>query len=325
MNSSGKPDNNGRTYDILCVGLLNANLPVKPVDKRVFDVDVTLVDEIEILPGGDAMNEAITLARLGNRVGLAGMVGRDSFADVVLKAAGDAGVDVSNVRISDSVKTSVAIMLIKEDGSRNFASYRGANSAFSIGDIDLSVVRKTRMINIGSMFALRSFDGGGATALLKEAKANDVITSADMKYDTYKIGFEGIRETLQYIDYFLPSYDEAAYLTNEKEPEKMAGKLLAAGTGTVVIKLGDQGCHISTGQESFALPPFKTKAVDTTGAGDNFVAGFLTGVGRGWNIRECGTFANAVGSLSVQFVGPSNGVRSMEQVLNYMESFKGES
>lgn len=314
-----------KTYDILCVGLLNANLPVKPVDKSVFDVDVTLVDAIEILPGGDAMNEAITLARLGNRVGLAGLVGRDPFADIVLNVAREAGVDVANVRVSDSVKTSVAIMLIKEDGSRNFASYRGANSAFSIDDIDLSVVKRTRLINIGSMFALKSFDGRGATALLKEAKANNVITSADMKYDTYKIGFEGIRETLGYIDYFLPSYDEAAYLTGEKEPGKMAEKLRAAGAGAVVIKLGDQGCHISAGKESLTLPPFKTKVVDTTGAGDNFVAGFLTGVLRGWSIRECGTFANAVGSLSVQYVGPSNGVRSMEQVIGYIAGFKNKS
>lgn len=315
MNSTEK------LYDVLCVGLLVANLPVKPVDKRVFDVDVTLVGEIELMPGGDAMNEAITLARLGNRVGLVGMVGRDSFGEMILNVANDAGVDITNVKKSTEAKTSVAIMLINENGDRNFASYRGTNSIFSIEDIDLSILKKTKIVNIGSLFALKSFDGKGSAALLKEAKANNVITCADMKYDSYKLGFDGIKETLSYTDYFLPSYDEAAYLTNEKEPVKMAEILLGTGVGTVVIKLADKGCYIRTHKESYMLEPFKTKVIDTTGAGDNFVAGFLTGLSKGWSLRECGTFANATGSLSVQYIGPSNGVRSMDQVIDYMAGY----
>ena len=315
-------DNSEKLYDVVCVGLLNANLPVKPVDKSVFDVDVTLVDEIDILPGGDAMNESITLARLGNRVGLAGMVGRDSFGEIVLNVAREAGVDVSGVRAGGGAKTSVCIMLINENGDRNFASYRGANSVYSLEDFDPSILKKTRIINIGSLFALKALDGKGTAALFREARANGVITSADMKYDTYGLGFEGIKETLAYTDCFLPSYDEAAYLTKEKDPAKMADVLLGAGVKTVVIKLADKGCYIATPQEGYMIEPFKTKAVDTTGAGDNFVAGFLTGLVKGWSLRECGVFANAVGSLSVRYVGPSNGVRSMEQVLSYMDGYK---
>lgn len=309
-----------KDYDILCVGLINVNLLAKPVDKSVFDVDVTLLDGIDVLPGGDALNEAVVLSRLGNKVGLIGKVGRDDFAETVLNSLKKEDVDTNNIKIDENVKTSACIVLINKDGSRNFATYRGANSQFSITDIDLSILKRTQVVNVGSMFALKKLDGAGVEILFKEARANHVVTAADMKQDTYKLGFEGIKNVLKYTDYFLPSYDEAAYLTKETDPVKMAEIFLNSGVKTVVIKLGEKGCYIKTTTENYLVEPFKTEAVDTTGAGDNFVAGFLTGVIKGWDLKKCGRFANAVGSVSVQKVGATTAVESMEQIMEYMEN-----
>lgn len=311
-----------KDYDILCIGLVNVNLLAKPVDKSVFDVDVTLLDGIDVLPGGDALNEAVVLSRLGNRVGLVGKVGRDDFADTILNSLKKEGVDTKNIKMDNDVKTSACIVLINKDGSRNFATYRGANSQFTIEDIDLSILKRTKVVNIGSMFALKMLDGAGVETLFKEARENHVITAADMKQDTYKLGFDGIRKVLEFTDFFLPSYDEAAYLTNETDPVKMAEILLDTGAKTIVIKLGEKGCYIKTKHENYMIDPFKTEAVDTTGAGDNFVAGFLTGVIRGWDLKKCGRFANAVGSLSVQKVGATTAVENIEQVLDYIEKYR---
>ncbi len=309
-----------KEYDVVCIGMINMNLPVKPVDKSVFDVDVTLVDPIKAYPGGDAMNESITLARLGNRVALAGKVGDDDFGKLVLNIAGEAGVDTAYVKISPDDSTSVCIMLINSSGSRNFASYRGANETFRLEDLDTSLLEKTKIVNIGSMFALKLLDGPGVTALLKKARSAGAVTGSDMKFDTYGIGFEGIKSAMPYIDYFMPSYDEAVYLTGEKEPSRMADVLLAAGAGAVVIKLGENGCYIAAEGKRYNIPPCPAVPVDTTGAGDSFVAGFLTGVARGWDIESCGWFANAVGSLTIGTVGPTGAVKSLRQVLDHMKA-----
>jgi sugar/nucleoside kinase (ribokinase family) len=162
------------------------------------------------------------------------------------------------------------------------------------------------------------FDGAGAEALFKEAKRNNVITVADTVRDKVGMGLKGIAGVLEYTDIFIPSYSEAKYLTNEAEPEEMADVLLDCGAKNVVIKLGGKGCFIKAGGNSRVIPPFKTNVIDTTGAGDNFVAGFITGILKGWSIWDCGEFANAVGALAVQGIGATNAVKTMEQVREFI-------
>ena len=307
--------------DVLCIGLIVANLLVKPVNKSVFDVDVTMVNEIDILTGGDAMNEAAIFSKLGNRVGLVGKVGNDHFGKAILQLAQMDRVDIKNIKIDENVKTSVCIVLVNEKGDRNFLSYRGPNETLSVEDIDFSIIKKAKAVSIGSIFALPKLDRGGAELIFKEARANNVITAFDVKYDTYKLGFDGIKGLLGYTDFFLPSYDEAVYLTKEKEPEKIADILLGYGAKTIVIKLGGEGCYIKSSKESYLVEPYETEAIDTTGAGDNFVAGFLTGVLKGWDLMRCSKFANAVGSLSVKGIGATTFVKSMDQVIDYMNHF----
>jgi sugar/nucleoside kinase (ribokinase family) len=304
-----------RKLDVLCVGLLTANIPVRPIDRGVFDVDATPIERVEILPGGDAFNQAVILSRLGARVGLAGRVGRDHFCQVLLAAARESAVDVTTVRVGEEANTSVAILLIQEDGSRNFCTYKGANGLFSISDVDLTVLGGTRIVSIGGLFAMPAFDGGGAEALMAEAKRCGAITSADTKHDVLGIGFAGVAGMLKHTDYFLPSRDEAAHMTGERDVARMASALLDAGARNVLIKLGADGCYLRTADRALAVPPVWADVVDTTGAGDNFVAGFLTGISRGWEIERCARYANAVGSLSTTAVGSVTAVRNMEQVL----------
>ena len=106
-----------------------------------------------------------------------------------------------------------------------------------------------------------------------------------MKFDTYKKGFDGIKQVFPFLDYFLPNYDEALYLTGEREPGRQADALLKAGCGAVVVKLGKEGCFLAAGGTKKTIPPCPARRVDTSGAGDNFVAGFLTGPQQGLVFR----------------------------------------
>jgi sugar/nucleoside kinase (ribokinase family) len=277
---------------------------------------------IDLMPGGDAMNEAVIMSRLGLHVGLIGKIGDDSLGHMVLEKAEKSGVDIDNVKISGSTGTTTSVVLINEKGDRNFIFCKGSNSVFSMEDIDLSMIGRSKIISVGSLFELPMLDRGGIETIFKKAKEKKVTTAADVTHDVYGLGLEGIKGVLTYTDIFLPSYVEAVYLTKREDPEKAAEMLLNCGVKIVVIKLGPKGCYIKTGEESLYINTYDVKRVDTTGAGDNFVAGFLTGTLKGWDLKKCGMFANVVGSICVGEVGATSSVQSMEQVLKFMRENK---
>ena len=306
--------------DVVCAGLSVINFLVHPVDENIFLRDVTLVSPITLLQGGDAANQAIVLSRLGNKVALCSRRGNDEFGSLMLNLLAKHGIDieVSGIIVDPTQATSVCSVMVRADGQRNFCVHRGAINNFRIEDIDISILKRTRVASIGGMFQLPSFDGEGMAKFLKYAKAQGVITVADTKADLRNIGIEGVSESLKYLDYFFPSYDEATVLSGESEPEKMAQIFLDAGVVHAGIKLGENGCFMKDAWQEFYIPGMSVDVVDTTGAGDNFMAGFITGLLRGWDIRKCCEFATAVGAICVTQIGSNSAVMNFQQVENFM-------
>ncbi len=294
--------------DVACIGLAVGNICVRPVSENIFDADVTQVDTIESLPGGDALNQSIILARLGNKPVLISKMAEDDFGKSMCNSLKHNGVETGYIAKSHMEGTSVCIILIQEDGQRNFCTYKGALRSFSAEDIDLAVIDSCKVVSIGGLMALPSFDKDGAREIFQYAKNKGKITVADTKYDSYHIGYQGIKSLLPYTDYFFPSYDEAAYLSGEKEVEKIADFFLAEGAKHVGIKLGGKGAYIKDEQFNEIIPCFGNEVVDTTGAGDNFMAGFLHGILRGWSTKECALFGNATGAVCVSKVGANTAV-----------------
>lgn len=307
-----------KKYDMVMLGAINLNLALRPVDIKMFWQDVTLISDMEATPGGDAMNEAITAACLSNRVALCGKVGDDFFGQSVIGIAQSHGVDTSGVVRSAAARTALGTQLVAEDGQRHIVSYRGAMETYCIDDVAMDIVRDTEILSIGSLFILKNLDGEGMCTVLREAQQSGAITAADTMQDTYGIGVEGIRPCLKYLDYFLPSYEEAAALSGKQDPREQADFFQEAGCKNVVIKLGGEGCFVAGGDGTREfLPVCPSDPVDTTGAGDNFVAGFLTGIRRGMDIAEAARFGSAVAAISIQAMGSSGAVKSLEQVEEY--------
>lgn len=310
----------GKKFDVLCIGLATVDLLVKPVGKNIFDVDTTKIDKIEVMSGGDAVNQAIILSRLGAKVGMLGKVGGDAFGQLLVEQLKKNGVDTQYVRQDHYAVTNISIVLISKNGERNFIYCNGSNDAFSLNDIDLSLVKQTKMVCIGSIFGLPFLDRGGTAELFKYAKENKVVTAADVTHDANKLGFDCIAEILRNTDVFLPSYVEAFYLTGESVPEKAADVFLRHGVKTVVIKLSEKGCLIKTNTECYRISPYQSEVIDTTGAGDNFTAAFLYGFLDGWDLERCGKFANATGALCIQKLGATTAVSGINQVLSFMKN-----
>lgn len=310
-----------KKYDVICAGLSMVNFPVYPIDETIFQRDVTQVGPITLLPGGDAANQAIVISRLGNRTALITKRGNDHFGEIMLKLLKYFGkeIDVSGIALDEENSTGVCAMMIRPDGQRSFCTHRGSLLHFSFKDVNLSMLKETRIVSIGGLMSLPGFDGEGSREFFRLAKEAGAVTVADTKKDLWGIGLDGIRETLHYTDYFFPSIEEAAEITGKDCPEEIAEILRHEGAKHVGIKLGKDGCYFKDDQEEFYLPVIPSKVVDTTGAGDNFMSGFITGLLRDWNVKECCRFASAAGAICVSQVGPNTAVESFDQVMGFMK------
>jgi sugar/nucleoside kinase (ribokinase family) len=126
---------------------------------------------------------------------------------------------------------------------------------------------------------------------------------------------------MPHLDYFIPSLPEAQAITGLSDPHDVANALLKEGPSTIVLKMGSDGCLVLTkAGELIRIPAYQVTAIDSTGAGDAFAAGFIAGVWLGWSLEKTAQLANAIGALCVTGTGASGGIRSLDETLKFMEN-----
>lgn len=302
--------------DVLCVGASVVDIPLRPVDAGVFDRVSYPVDDISMQVGGDALNESIVLARLGARTGLVTAVGDDVAGSFIISRARSEGVDVSRVRIRKGMTTSLNVGLVRPDGERTFITNRNG-SLWTTRESDLDVggpLGSARILAFGSIFNNPLVSGEWMASLFRRARAAGMTVCADMVPSRAGAGLEDIAEALGCMDYFFPNADEAVGLTGAADERRAAAVLLDRGVANVVLKVGGRGCLVCSAHATELVPAIRQRAVDTTGAGDNFVAGYIRALLRGADPVDAAVFANGVAAVSVGALGATAGVRSLAQV-----------
>ncbi len=313
--------------EVICVGILTADVVGKPIDIIPDRGKLGLVDRMELHSGGCAANTGISLAKLGVQTGIIGKVGDDGFGDFLVHRFEKFGMEAGGVVRDYENATSATMVMVHADGERTFLHYFGANGSLSLEDIDIKRVHESKILHIAGSFLMPSFDGEPTAILLKQAQDAGVVTSLDTAWDARGNWLKTLKPCLPYMDYFLPSLEEAKMLSGGMEnPVDIAKFLLDAGVGVVGLKMGEHGAYIRTSQgEEFRIPVYKVDAVDALGAGDAFVAGFLAGLTKGWDIEQCARFANAVGACCVTALGATTGIKSFEETLQFMGQHTAES
>ena len=306
--------------DILCVGQLAADVLVRPVDRVDFGVDTVRVEGIDIKSGGDCLNAALGLAKLGNSVACAGKVGSDQLGDFLAGVLARAGIDCRSLRRSSEAGTCGCLVLINRQGDRTFFYHGGTNDLFALDDVDLSLLDEAAIVHVGGTYLLPRFDGEGAASLFKAARAKGKLTSMDVTWDTTGRWLSVIEPCLSHLSFFMPSIREAEKIAGTSVPEEIVAFFQARGVGTVVIKLGEEGCYVKpAAEQGFSVKAFPTEVVDTTGAGDSFVAGYLTGVVQKWEPERCASLGCAVAALNIRRVGATAGIPTFEEARRFME------
>ncbi len=287
-----------------------ADVVVRSVDALPARGATDLVDELQILAGGCAANTAAVLSKLGAKVRLAALIGRDSLGDVALANLRDTGVDLDPVLRDDSVPTSGAIVLIHRSGDRSFFYRHGGNERLANHHVPDHVLASASIVHVGGALKLLELD---LAALFARAKSNGSITSIDTDWDTNGLWMKRLRDALPHTDYLFTNEDEAGMIVGINDSAQAGHALLACGANAVIIKRGAHGAMFLSKAQEFSSPAFPVEVLDSTCAGDSFVAGFLRGVSLDLPLAETMRLANAAGALSTTQLS-HHGVVSMAAV-----------
>lgn len=270
--------------------------------------------------GGDALNQAVVLSKLGAKTGLMGVVGSDKLGDILLSQLSNYNLSVFDRKIEK--KTAISIVLIGDNHERHFLYQPGHNDYLSFEHLDTDVIRQATIVSVGGAMALRSLDGEGMVRLLELAHSSGAITVMDFRINRDDYDMNSVQRMIELTDYLLPSEAEASWLTGENNPKKMAEGLHKFGAKNCVIKLGGSGCFVSADGIEKMINSYPCKCIDTTGAGDTFTGAFLYGKSQGWDIETCVCFGNAAGSIAVEHPGANTAIHNLQQVLERMKNGK---
>lgn len=283
----------------LCMDLLFTGT-VKPR----YDQVEQFVDDYDVEVGGSATIFAVQFAKLGGKVGVIGKVGRDSFGDMIVQRLSQFGVPVDHIQADTTSKTGVGLNLSCY-ADRAMLTYTGSMDRIVPADIGPGYAQRTRHWHVASYFLLRNlwdFWPAHLTALRRQG----VTISLDTNWSP-ESNWSHVQTILPLIDVFLPNEEEARQITGCADTRE-AGRMLASLCPLVIVKCGAAGA-LAFQRENVVpmhIPPALTANLvirDTTGAGDNFDAGFLHAWLQQRPLEECLLMGIRCGTSSLAAIG----------------------
>ena len=308
--------NKAQTKDhVICIGTALIDSIIRGLEPNPVSEAGYRADSCSLNVGGEAVNEAIAFVKLGVDAQILCFLGEDSAGRLVAETLREQGVDTSRIVWEKHHPTPVTTMFVNTDGTRKSITNAAHRYNFHPEQY-CGCFEQAKAIILGSLFRAPFDDVRIIADVIAEAKKQGLPVFADTKLPNYrKLSLQDLAEVLPMIDYITPNEDEAGYYSGEKEPEAMADVFLSYGIRNVVIKLGSKGCYFKNPEFSLHLPPYEIKAVDATGAGDNFIAGLASELLNGSKVREALRFANACGAVCTTAIGAGTGLRNREQIL----------
>jgi sugar/nucleoside kinase (ribokinase family) len=292
----------------VAMGVHVLDVLVRPVETIPEGQGGELVEQIRITAAGSAGGTALTLAKLGAEVRSAGAIGTDAVGEMLAGLLERAGIDTSLLARRDDVQTSASVLPIRPDGSRPAFHVVGANATYGPDDVDEAIFDEATHLHLGGP----EFMGGEAAAkILAVARARGVVTSADVLAPGEEL-LDWIGPALEHLDYFLPNDDQVLALTDAGDLEAGCRALVDRGVGCVAATCGADGALIVDHRAHERVAAFEVEAVDTTGCGDAFSAGFLRGLSLGRDRVGAAALGNAAAALVAQGLGSDHGDFDLE-------------
>jgi len=296
----------------------------RPVESIPAGQGSTRLTEIRVTAAGTAAGTGVDLAKLGNYVRSIGAVGTDLLADILIAALAAHGVDTSGLVPSATAQTSATILPIRPNGERPALHVPGATRLLRLEDIDLAGLAGFDAVLLGGPDALAGLSDADLTAVVAAAKNDGALVAVDVLHPGSERDFTRIGPALGGADWFWPNADQLLALTGRADLERAIADVLSLGTGGVAVTLGADGCLVTAGTSTdFTLthiPAIAVDVVDTTGCGDGFDAGMLTGLLLGCDPVDAAWLGVACGALVATGLGSDAGLESLGQVLDFLRA-----
>ncbi|NMO16843.1 carbohydrate kinase [Pyxidicoccus fallax] len=318
--------------DVVCFGeTLVDFLPSEP-GRAVRDVPLW-----RPCTGGSPANVAVGLARLGLRPAMLGVVGADEFGHFLRERLAAEGVDVSHLRQTREARTGLVFISVDARGERSFTYFRTRSAEFLLGaaDVDADFLLRAKAVHCGSNSLHLPESREATVRMLEVARGADRIVSCDPNLRLH--AWEDPSELKGLLGRMLPlctvvklSEEELGFATGTDVPEEALARLAALGVPLPVVTLGERGAVLLWKGERVHVPAPRARVVDTTGAGDGFVAALLHGLVRWYGgaralsgatreeLTTLATFACEVGSRVVERFGAVDGLPRAEDVAAVM-------
>ncbi len=286
----------------------------------------------ECNPGGAPANVLAAITRLGGTGAFIGKVGSDTFGSFLSDTLKNNGIDDKGLMFDTKVNTTLAFVHLSETGDRSFSFYRdpGADMMLSFEDVDKDIIKNAKAFHFGSVSMTHEPSRTATLESASCARAMGKTISYDPNlrpalWNSLEEAKEVILKGMEFADILKISEEELTFLTGETDLEKGADRLADLYNGRILlVTLGPDGCFFGMDGRYDRLPTYDVKTIDTTGAGDAFLGGFLFKIrpyfGRLQELtfeelHDAVDFANAVGSLATTRKGAIPAMPRLEEVM----------
>lgn len=291
-------------FDAIGFGALNVDKLFR-VNRIASAEEESIIIDYQEACGGSAANTIVALARLDRKVSFVGKVARDREGKMLLDDFRKEGVDTTSVSIAKRGRSGSVMGFIDQKGDRALYIDSGVNDRINLRELSIERIFQARFLHLTSFVGRKSLK---TQKKLLQMAPEDILVSFDPGIIYARMGFEELKPIIRRTHVMMPNAGELELLTGETDYRKGAKFMLGQGISVVAVKLGAQGCYVTDGRESGLIEPRKVKAVDTTGAGDAFCAGFLYGLIKGKRPYDCGKIGNFLASRCIMRVGARAGL-----------------
>ena len=296
--------------DVYIFGDVNIDILIPNVSSMPKGGQELVVKNMYTSIGGGAALTALGLAKLGKAVDFEGTIHRDMYGEYIISEFKKAGVGTEHLHFSNKNKTGISLSFTDRN-DRGFITYRGTNSEIDFKDAFLDHAKGARFMHV------TGYNGNAHDIyleLLKKIKSLGVNVSFDLGWDDSGLWYEGITELFEYIDVLFMNETEILHYSRKKNVEDAIDSFIREGL-CIAVKCGKNGAIARRGEEVVKRKGISVEAVDTTGAGDSFNAGFLCGILEDKSLEDCLLYGNIAGAMSVTGYGGNTNFPDREEFL----------
>lgn len=302
-----------KKFDIIALGELNVDLILNQIEGFPEVGKEKFAKQMTLTLGSSTAIFAANAAALGAKVAFCGMIGNDSFGDLVESSLQAKGVDTCYLIRQDKHATGATICMSYDEDRANL-TYQGAMDYMTLDDINPEVFTQTKHIHISSIF-MQSGVKRDLIKILELCKQNGVTTSLDSQWDPTEKWELDYQTILPLLTVFMPNETELKFLTRSKTLDEAIEKIRPY-LNAAVIKCGSRGSLLMRkGRPDRVQKALLNKqVVDCIGAGDSFNSGFIARLAAGDPLDVCQQYGNMTGAVNTTAAGGTTAFTCREDV-----------